>query len=200
MYLSIFCIIFTILVYSRVILPWQETREDLQTIHDIFHDLFPLKNVSNLITTLHYISHITSIIYLLVHFNNMSVDLFYYILWSFVMVIWTRMSMIVLLPLEAPYNSFNVNDQFVQTFLVDIPEFRNDLFFSGHVASMLTWIWISVSLSTHIDWILALQFLNVFIIGFLMCFTKVHYTIDIVCAWPISFACVKFTQWILFHQ
>ena len=196
--MSIFFIVFTILTYSRIVLPWQETRRDLHMIHDIFHEVFPLKDTSNLITTLHYISHIVSIIHLLVHFNNMGLQLFYYILWSFALVIWTRMCMVVLMPLEAPIDSINVNDQFVQTFLVDIPEFRNDLFFSGHVASMLTWIWISITLTHALDWVIILQLANVVIIGFLMCFSRVHYTIDIVCAWPISYACVKFTQWLLF--
>lgn len=198
MYLSIFSLVCTILVYSRVVLPWQETRQDLRVIHDLIHGLFPLKNTSNLITTLHYISHISSIIHLLVDFNNMGIQLFYYILWSFIMVIWTRMCMIVLMPLEAPPDSININDQFVQTFLVNIPEFRNDLFFSGHVASMLTWIWISITLHPTIDWVITFQLINVVMIGFLMCFSKVHYTIDIVCAWPISYACVKFVQWLLF--
>lgn len=197
MYFALFCLITTIVVYSRIVLPWQETRNDLQNIHDIFHSLLPLKNTSNLISTLHYVSHIVSVVHLLVNFNNMGIYLFHYIVWSYMTVICTRMVMIVLLPLQAPFESINVNDQFVQTFLVNIPEFRNDLFFSGHVASMLTWIWISITLSNEVDYVVVVQLLNVAFIGLLMCFSKVHYTIDIVCAWPISYACVKFTQWLL---
>jgi hypothetical protein len=95
---------------------------------------------------------------------------------AFSLVTWLRMLAIYVFTLEAPDGMIFLKDPFL-SFIVYPQYFVKDLFFSGHVSSMV--VFILMEPNKLLRWIKSMA---TFIVGFLILAQHVHYTLDVVAA------------------
>jgi hypothetical protein len=176
---------FTVVTYTRVFLPWSEYRRDLVKLYDPVHENTPVLNFVPLINTLEYTCLGTYFLQMMLYW---SVDDFLFTSYCGMLLIWTRMLMLWMCPLAAPENNPELGDRFNRIFTGSaVPEFRNDLFFSGHVATLIL-----LGLTSQL-WPY-LFFTSAFIIGVSMSLSRVHYTIDILVAPYVAYGSYKLIQ------
>jgi len=84
-----------------------------------------------------------------------------------------RMGAIYLLPLQPPATGVPLNDFLIKTLYGENVFIYNDLFFSGHVSTMFILFLVSEKL-----WVRGLMLLSCFVVGGLLVFQQVHYSID----------------------
>lgn len=165
----------TFFVYTQVFLKWNEQRPTLVQLDDKFLKLFPTYNTWFPVTTLQQISHLYYI-YLCVQGYVPITET----LWSWNYLIWLRCFCMFLCPLKAPKNTQPLYD-FTQSWVTRKSQpFMNDLMFSGHLSACCI---MGLTSQQPIFYYFAA------IIGFLMLFSKTHYTIDLVIA-PMASYCV----------
>jgi hypothetical protein len=172
---NMFC---TLIFYARYVLPWNEKRKCLVRLYDGIHEFLPVLNTTPVINTLEYFCYIH---YLLALFYWQTVNIYLTCL-SFTLLIYARISMISVCPLLVPPNAKPLIDMSQKIILGNIPFFENDLFFSGHIAGIMT-LGFTVGYpeaSYYYYWVAFFQ-------GICMLFSKVHYTVDILVAPYVAF-------------
>jgi hypothetical protein len=114
-------------------------------------------------------------VFILSNYKNPSKILFICSLYS--SVTWFRMATIYIFTVEAPIGIIPLNDPFLAFFVYNKPEFVKDLFFSGHVSTLIT-----LALVESKKKIKYLFFFIAAITGLLLLMQHVHYTLDILFA------------------
>jgi hypothetical protein len=92
-------------------------------------------------------------------------------------VTWLRMATMYIFTIEAPEGIIPLKDPFLALFIYNQPEFVKDLFFSGHVSTMIT---LAVTEPRKRNKII--YYIIALIIAVLLLIQHVHYTLDVVFA------------------
>lgn len=115
------------------------------------------------------------ILFGILNYSNPTAILFVCSLYS--SVTWLRMGTIYIFTVEAPQGIIPLNDPFLAIFIYNRPEFVKDLFFSGHVSTLITLALVEANKKIKYYF-----FAIAAITGFLLLVQHVHYTLDIVFA------------------
>lgn len=172
------CTCITIYTYTQCFLPYNEHRNHTVRLYDPLHENLPLFNLTTLINVVEYTCLAT-------YFCQMVYwwDVFDYVLGLYCVngLILTRMLMLWMCPLEASEHTPELGDRFNRMFIGDnVLELKNDLFFSGHVSSLVI-----MGLTTHVaSWLFHGA---AFVIGLAMTCSRIHYTIDVLVAPYIAY-------------
>jgi hypothetical protein len=114
--------------------------------------------------------------------------------WMMIIMLFMRSVCIYFAPFKVHKDNIPIKDVFVDKYLLRIlgssESFRNDLFFSGHLAHCL------ILSQVMIEWTLELYFVGL-IISICMIVSKTHYTIDLIVAVLIIVPCSHLAQWII---
>lgn len=108
---------------------------------------------------------------------------------TYILVTFVRMVTITLIPLEPPVGYLPLREPVVQFFTNGGKIISKDLFFSGHVSTVM-----SVYLGTHLPRTRAVLFFCVVAICILLLVQHVHYTVDVVAALPATWLVYKFCK------
>jgi membrane-associated phospholipid phosphatase len=156
-----------------------EERKGVSFIDPLL-SLFKAIDLNIFIFSLIYISLISGLIYLSGHPRDLLIALGAYII-----LVWVRMLMMYILPLEPPPGTINLQDPIV--FLIGTGKpVTKDLFFSGHTSTLFL-IFLCVKNKTLKPIFLAA---TVFV-GIAVMLQKAHYPIDVFAAPFISYAAYK---------
>lgn len=109
---------------------------------------------------------------------------------TYLIVTFTRIVTIYLLPLDPPAGYMPLREPFVQLFTDGGRIISKDLFFSGHVTTLM-----SVLLSVHHRQARNILTLFVVTVSILLLVQHVHYTIDIIAAPPATWLAYRFCKW-----
>ena len=101
---------------------------------------------------------------------------------TYVLVTLVRLCTITLFPLEPPDGYIPLREPFVQLFTTDGNIISKDLFFSGHMSTIL-----SLFFSSHRKYIRTFLLFCSFMIGAMVLLQHVHYTIDVIFAIPATY-------------
>ena len=174
-------------VYTRGFLKWNENRTDLVQINDPILDSYPVIDTGKFINALQIFNY-----GMMVYFKwigTFDLDL---MLLCLIYFFPTRAFLLYLCPLKAHSKVITLGDPIVSKAIGSSPEFINDLFCSGHVA---TGIFTALSMLTL--WPKLVSLFTTFLMGYLMLYSKVHYTIDIVIAPFVAFSIYSFALYSL---
>lgn len=94
-----------------------------------------------------------------------------------------RICTLFFFPLEAPTDIIPLEDLFLKFTFYDKAPLVKDLFFSGHTASLFT----LYLLNRRFKWLSSLLLFNSIVLGMMLMVQHVHYTVDIVAAFPFAF-------------
>ncbi len=108
---------------------------------------------------------------------------------TYILVTFVRMVTITLLPLEPPIGYLPLREPVVQFFTNGGKIISKDLFFSGHVSTVL-----SVYLGTHLPKTKSVLFVCVIAMCILLLIQHVHYTVDVLVAIPATYLVYKFCK------
>lgn len=108
---------------------------------------------------------------------------------TYILVTFVRMVTITLIPLEPPVGYLPLREPVVQFFTNGGKIISKDLFFSGHVSTVM-----SVYLGTHLPRTRTVLFFCVVAICILLLVQHVHYTVDVVAALPATWLVYKFCK------
>ena len=113
--------------------------------------------------------------------------------WSFVLVCLARFISISLVPLDPPTGLIQLTDPLTGVFYGHALIIK-DLFFSGHTATLFL---VFLCLEKRNDKIIAL--IAVIIVAVLLLVQHIHYTIDILVAPIVAYACYRITRYYLYR-
>lgn len=108
---------------------------------------------------------------------------------TYVLVTLVRLCTITLFPLEPPDGYIPLSEPFVQMFTTNGQIISKDLFFSGHMSTIL-----SLYFSSHRKYIRTFLLFCSFMIGAMVLLQHVHYTIDVIVAVPATFVVYYFCR------
>ncbi len=108
---------------------------------------------------------------------------------TYVLVTLVRLCTITLFPLEPPDGYIPLSEPFVQMFTTNGQIISKDLFFSGHMSTIL-----SLYFSSHRKYIRTFLLFCSFVIGAMVLLQHVHYTIDVIVAVPATFVVYYFCR------
>ncbi len=117
---------------------------------------------------------------LLSHYRHPKVILL--IFQTYALVTLTRMATITLLPLEPPIGYIPLREPFVQLFTPGGAIISKDLFFSGHMSTIL-----SLYFASHRFYTRAFLLFSAMMMGALLLIQHVHYSIDVLVAVPVTY-------------
>ena len=103
-----------------------------------------------------------------------------------------RMLTITLFPLNPPADYIPLREPFVQLFTHQGRIISHDLFFSGHMTSILFCYY-----NSRKSFLKNVYLVSAFIIGTLLMIQRVHYTIDIIAAPFFTWLCFRFSNKVL---
>lgn len=112
--------------------------------------------------------------------------------WAFVLVCLARFASIILVPLDPPVGLIPLTDPLTGIFYGNALIIK-DLFFSGHTATLTL---VFLCLRKRNDKIIA--FCAVIIVAILLLVQHIHYTIDILAAPFITYACYRLARYLLY--
>ncbi len=149
-------------------------------------DMLPSYNVSWVVFFFLYSGIIFGIYYHLIHPKTILLAF-----QTYVLVTLLRICTITLWPLEPPVGYMPLREPFVQLFTSDGKIISKDLFFSGHMSTIL-----SLFFASHRQYIRAFLLLCSLMIGSMVLLQHVHYTIDVIFAvpatWVVYFFCKRY--------
>lgn len=108
---------------------------------------------------------------------------------TYALVTLLRLLTITLVPLEPPIGYIPLKEPFVQLFTTNGRIISKDLFFSGHMSTIL-----SLFFSSHRKFIRIFLFYCSCMVGTMILLQHVHYTIDVLVAIPITFIIYVFCK------
>lgn len=111
---------------------------------------------------------------------------------TYFMVTILRMLTITLFPLEPPIDYIPLREPFVQLFTHQGRIISHDLFFSGHMTSILFCYY-----NSRKGFFKNIYLVSAFAIGILLMIQRVHYTIDIIAAPFFTWLCFRFSNKVL---
>jgi hypothetical protein len=151
---------------------------------DFVLDYLPVYDVSWLVFFFLYSGILVGIYY---HLNHPKTILI--VLQTYVLVTLTRICTITLIPLEPPQDYLPLREPFVQLFTTDGKIISKDLFFSGHMSTIL-----SLYFASHRKYVREFLMFCSMMIGVLVLIQRVHYTIDVIVAIPATFVMYYFSK------
>jgi hypothetical protein len=157
----------------------QNRFRDGVMLHDPIQQLFVPRDFSFQIFTLTYACTIAYLVYIIPFPRYM-----FYVFRAFLAVFVLRAAFIYLVPLKPPINMIFLIDPFTQFFLGSDNLVLNDLFYSGHIASLC--IFIFCCSNKPLQYFMAVC---TTIIAFMLMWQHVHYTADVVAAPFFAYAC-----------
>ena len=108
---------------------------------------------------------------------------------TYILVTLLRMVTITLIPLEPPVGYLPLREPFVQLFTTGNKIISKDLFFSGHMSTIL-----SLYFSSHRKYVREFLLLCSMMVGVMVLIQHVHYTIDVIVAVPATFVLYFFCK------
>ena len=160
-----------------------ESREG-SVLEDYVLNLFPAYNVSWLVFFFLY-SGIVFGLYFHMNYPKTIVIAFQ----TYVLVTLIRICTITLLPLNPPEGYIPLREPFVQLFTSNGRIISKDLFFSGHMSTIL-----SIYFASHQRYVRAFLLLCSMMVGSMILLQHVHYTIDVVVAVPATYLVYLFCK------
>lgn len=179
--IAVISVVITLSLFSRFILLVEE-RKGVSFIDPLL-TFFNAIDLNIFIFSLIYISLISGLIYLSGHPRDLLIALVAYII-----LVWVRMLMMYVLPLDPPPGTINLQDPIVFLIGTGKPVTR-DLFFSGHTSTLFL-IFLCVKNKTLKPIFLAA---TVFV-GIAVMLQKAHYSVDVFAAPSISYAAYKISE------
>jgi len=184
--LNLFLVSITLIlmvVFTRYFLLWNEDRHGI-SIYDPFINttvpidfsiiLFLLTNVTVFLGFLRQLKlPYTTIQYLI----------------GVIFILLMRLILIFLFPLYAPDNIIPLRDLFLESTIYADKPMTRDLFFSGHTANLCLLFFIEKN-----RWLKVLFGVITLVVGILLIWQHVHYTIDVMFAPILTFVCYKIAK------
>src|SRR5687767_591363 len=172
------CILTSFMIIFPYFFDFVESRRG-KLLSDPILDLLPAKDVSTPVFSLLYFAVIS---WLIISVRNPKVLLVG--MQTYAMVTILRMITIPLFPLEPPLEYIPLREPFVQLFTHGERIISRDLFFSGHMTTILFCYYSTQK--KNFKW---LYLVFAFIIAVLLMVQRVHYTIDILAAPLFTWLC-----------
>lgn len=158
----------TVWWYGRILLPWQETRQDLVPLNDLVLEVLPRVDLSVPIALLHWFG-------MLLFFGLYNEWDPNEVMFAFTVAIWVRSLVLVLHPFDAPRKCIPLRDPIVEWFIgTQNAPLTRDLSIGGHNLMTVTCGVILGGRFTHAYYMLAL------LEGLMLMITRAHYTADII--------------------
>lgn len=111
------------------------------------------------------------------------------IMQTYVLITFVRIGVITLFPLEPPFDYLPLREPVIQFFTNGGKIISKDLFFSGHVSTIM-----SIYLGSHLPRTKKYLFACVWLMSLLLMVQHVHYTIDVLAAIPATWLVFKFCK------
>ena len=165
---------FTI-IFSRFF-DFVESRQGL-FLNDFILDMLPAYNVSWIVFFFLYSGIIFGIYY---HLREPKIILI--IFQTYVLVTLVRICTITLIPLEPPLGYIPLREPFVQLFTSEGKIISKDLFFSGHMSTIL-----SLFFASRRKYVRTFLLYCSLMVGTMVLIQHVHYTIDVIVAVPATY-------------
>jgi hypothetical protein len=108
---------------------------------------------------------------------------------TYVLVTLVRLGTITLFPLEPPAGYLPLREPFVQLFTSGGRIISKDLFFSGHMSTIL-----SLYFASHRKYVRTFLFFCSCMIGVMVLVQHVHYTVDVIVAVPATYVIYLFSR------
>jgi hypothetical protein len=159
-------------------------------LQDSILDIFPAADVSWIIFALLYFGVISWIIT-----SFKTPDILLAGVQTYCLVTLTRLLSITLFPLDPPVGYIPLKEPFVQLFTTGGRIISRDLFFSGHMTTILFCYY-----NKEKGWLKKIYLLSAIAIGILLMIQRVHYTIDIIAAPFFTWLCFLFVKRVLTKQ
>ncbi|MCW3087973.1 MAG: hypothetical protein JWQ78_1359 [Sediminibacterium sp.] len=122
--------------------------------------------------------------------------IFVLFLWCFIVLCFSRMLTISLIPLDPPQGLIPLKDPLSSIFYGGTDKFiQKDLFYSGHTSIQFLMF---LTLRKKIDKIVTL--LSTLIIATLVLVQHIHYTVDVLAAFAFSYAIYRLVKWITAYE
>jgi hypothetical protein len=153
-------------------------------LNDYLLNIIPAYNVSWVVFFFLYSGILTGIYYHLIHPRTILI-----ICQTYVIVTLLRIGTISLWPLEPPHGYLPLREPFVQLFTSEGKIISKDLFFSGHMSTIL-----SLYFASHRKYVRTFLLLCSIMIGAMVLLQHVHYTIDVLFAVPATYAVFYFCK------
>jgi hypothetical protein len=155
-------------------------------LNDFVLQLLPAYNVSWVVFFFLYTGILAGIYYHLIHPKTILIAF-----QTYVIVTLIRIGTISIWPLEPPVGYLPLREPFVQLFTNGGRIISKDLFFSGHMSTIL-----SLYFASHRKYVKTFLMLCSAMVGIMVLVQHVHYTIDVVFAipatWFVYFICKKY--------
>jgi hypothetical protein len=185
-----FIVAVTLLISFMIFVPYffdfVEARSG-KIIHDPLLDLLPVADVSWLIFFFLYFGVISWLVT-----SVKTPDILIAGMQTYILVTFLRLCSITLFPLEPPAGYVPLTEPFVQFFTNGGKIISKDLFFSGHMTTILFCYF-----NKKKGWLKTVYLLSASSIGVLLMIQRVHYSIDIIAAPLFTWLCFLFTRKIL---
>lgn len=156
------------------------------SISDPFHGYYEALNLSWPIFTLTYFPLLPFIFFSLKNIKRLNVFAL-----GYVFILFTRMLCIWLFPLCEPGGNHHLDDGFLSRFIYPDGYTALDLMYSGHTATVFL-----MALCSAGWWRYCLM-TGSMVVGTMLVLQKVHYTLDVLAAFPAAFLCYWLAQKIL---
>lgn len=185
-FLISFCVLFSFMFVFPYFFDFIEARKG-KLLTDPILNMFPAADVSTLVFSILYFAVIS---WLIISLKNPKLLLAGIQTYGIVTIL--RMITITLFPLEPPLDYIPLREPFVQSFTNEGRIISRDLFFSGHMTSILFCYY-----NTTKGIFKRLYLVFAIIIAVLLMVQRVHYTIDIVAAPFFTWLCFLFSKKVL---
>jgi hypothetical protein len=146
-------------------------------LHDYLLGMIPSYNVSWIVFFFLYSGIVFGLYYHLAHPKTILI-----MFQTYVIVTLIRICTITLVPLEPPTGYIALREPFVQLFTSGGRIISKDLFFSGHMSTILSLLYAS-----HRKFVRTFLLICSLMVGVMVLIQHVHYTIDVVIAVPATY-------------
>lgn len=172
-------------LHARFHLPYLEQVPDVVSVPDKLLELLPVADMSNVICLLTFT--VPALVTYQLFFDGRGVpdvELFWL---KYALCILIKTFTTLLLPLDVPKGYIPLTDPATRLFSRSDTIFGRDLFFSGHTVLMYL-------CCLHVIWYKPFVYASMVVLPVLLMINRVHYSIDIVIAPFIGYACHRFVQ------
>jgi PAP2 superfamily C-terminal len=111
-------------------------------------------------------------------------------LWSYLLVMYLRALVMAFVPLDPPLGYIPLRDPLLECFTEGGAVVSKDLFFSGHTASLVV-----TALMFGRERIALVFWASTFAVALLVLVHHVHYTVDVLFAFPAAYLCNRAVVW-----
>lgn len=174
-------------VCSAFLFNWSLQRIDGHTGSIPFEPFFHLYEAKDLSHLLFFLTYGSLILYLV--YYRREPGKWYVFLKAYVILLLTRSFCVYLYPLAAPSGAIPLNDPVLNHLFYPNSYSSRDLFYSGHVCTVLL-----LAAFSDAFWLKSLLFLFAIVIAVALVLQKVHYTIDVVFAPVFAIVIVKLSR------